>query len=268
MEQQEGKSKSLTLEEKLKLIELVESGRTIKDVSEEFAINRNTLHFIVKHKEKIRGSLIANPGIKGYKRIRPTRSNELEQKILDFMATSKNNRQKLSGNTIKVVALDLAAKLGVQSFAASNGWLCSFLKRNKLLMKDFNGSGSNDAEEAIRDESSDNIEKVAPSQFHVIENIVKLESSQETKSSELRNDYEGDISYDETDYFEESEVNEEPDVSAQEYPAGNWRNWCRLCGSCTTLPDVENFSQAISQVFKVRELLYCEVSIREFNFLL
>lgn len=69
-EQSEGKLKSLTLEEKLKLINLVESGRSVKEVAEEHGVNRNTLHYILKSRTRIRENVEANPGISSFKRIK------------------------------------------------------------------------------------------------------------------------------------------------------------------------------------------------------
>lgn len=70
LEPTEGKLKSLTLEEKMKLIDLVEGGRTVKEVAEEHGVNRNTLHYILKNRSKIRENISANPGISGFKRIK------------------------------------------------------------------------------------------------------------------------------------------------------------------------------------------------------
>lgn len=70
LEPTEGKLKSLTLEEKIKLIDQVEGGRSVKDVAEEHGVNRNTLHYILKNRSKIRDNISANPGISTFKRIK------------------------------------------------------------------------------------------------------------------------------------------------------------------------------------------------------
>lgn len=56
-----GKMKSLTIQEKLVIIDMVESGKSIKDVSEETGINRNSLHYILKNRSKIREEVGKNP---------------------------------------------------------------------------------------------------------------------------------------------------------------------------------------------------------------
>jgi hypothetical protein len=53
MDETQTKSKSLTILEKLEIIEMVENGRSVKEVAEETGINRNTLHYILKNRDKI-----------------------------------------------------------------------------------------------------------------------------------------------------------------------------------------------------------------------
>jgi len=225
MEQQEGKLKSLTLKEKMKLINLVENGKTIKEVSEDYSINRNTLHFILKNRDKIKGGLKANPGISGYKRIKQTKSPELEQRILAYMNESRENNIKLSGNIVKTVALEIAAELGVENFAASNGWLCSFFKRNKIMMSQFN-KGTDQYDD---DRSKTGAELVAWSEVEEPEEYL-----------EEKFDYQNELLEDEDTPYESVDMNYEVEAieEDQSYYAidesGLWRSWCRMCGSRET----------------------------------
>lgn len=134
----ESKLKSFTVEEKLKLIKQIENGKTVKDVSEEFGVNRNTLHYILKNKDKFKNKEKCNPAMLGFKRIRDVKYPELDQRILDLMYNHKNRGEKISGNTIKALALEIAAELNFKDFSGSNGWLCSFLKRHKIKLSEFN----------------------------------------------------------------------------------------------------------------------------------
>lgn len=62
MEQQSsGKMKSLTIQEKLSIINMVENGKSLKEVAEELSINRNTLHYILKNREKIKAEIGKKP---------------------------------------------------------------------------------------------------------------------------------------------------------------------------------------------------------------
>jgi hypothetical protein len=56
-----GKAKPLTIEQKLNVIEMVESGKSVKDVADGLGINKNTLHYIIKNKNKLRDEVEKNP---------------------------------------------------------------------------------------------------------------------------------------------------------------------------------------------------------------
>lgn len=218
MEHTTGKLKSLTLVEKLKLIEIVEMGRAVKDVAEEYSVNRNTLHYILKNREKIRESITANPCIAGFKRIKQTKSPELEQRVLAYMLDARAHDQKLSGSIVKTVALEFAAELGVQNFAGSNGWLHSFFKRNRINISDFNKGV-----DPYNDDSTINDSKIADEVFHENERT----ETDEHSANDL--------------YNIEMIVEECQDLvqDHEEHLDGVWRNWCRLCGKCETLPEHE-----------------------------
>jgi hypothetical protein len=57
----EPKLKSLTIQQKAALIDLIDGGRTIKDVAKELEISKNTLHYIYKNKEKIQQEIVFKP---------------------------------------------------------------------------------------------------------------------------------------------------------------------------------------------------------------
>lgn len=220
--QSTGKLKSLTLVEKLRLIEIVERGRSVKDVAEEFSINRNTLHYILKNKDKIREGISTNPGIAGYKRIKQTKSPELEQRILEYMLESRANEQKLSGSIIKTVALEFAAELGVENFAGSNGWLHSFFKRNRININDFN-KGIDPYHEA-----------------NEINNFKIIEEYQENDTVDSME--QDDSAIDSKDFgieMIEEEFQEDLKDVQEDHLDLPWGIWCRFCGKCETRPELE-----------------------------
>ena len=246
MEHSSGKLKSLTLVEKLKLIEIVEMGRAVKDVAEEFAINRNTLHYILKNRDKIREGIIANPGIAGFKRIKQTKSPELEQRVLEYMLESRANDQKLSGSIIKTVALEFAAELGVANFAGSNGWLHSFFKRNKINISDFNKGVDPYSEASITDPNKTN-EYINQNQHDSVTEKTQLWANESNIDEDYQdnNESEEHANNTEDDYTIEmidEELEESLDSSQiQEDHLDDvaWKNWCRLCGKCETMTETE-----------------------------
>lgn len=262
MEQTEGKLKSLPLVEKLKLIEIIESGRSVKDVAEEYAMNRNTLHYILKNKEKIRDAVNSNPGTGCFKRIKPTKSPELEQRVLNFMYESRLKNERISGNVVKTMALEIANDLNLENFAASNGWLCSFFKRNQISINEFNQA--TDAQRVIFDNEKDACEyvveevieeEVTMKEDDNVDNVVEFPSA-DFGSSENEIEAEGE------EYFE-SEIIDEDDESQVESQvdsdsAPEWRNWCRLCGNRESLPEIDQIvAELAQQLFDVSFFLNC-----------
>lgn len=243
MEQTGGKLKSLPLVEKLNLIEIIESGRSVKDVAEEFAINRNTLHYILKNKEKIRDAVNLTPGTAGHKRVKPTKSPELEMRVLAFMMESRSRNERISGSVIKAMALEIASELNLVNFAASNGWLFSFFKRNQISINEFNQATDakrfipeNVNDEYIIEEVIENIEKIKENEDILVEAV-----NTEFECSEHENEPENE-EFVEPEIIEEDEESQLDSVSDSE-----WRCWCRLCGSRETQIEVDQKVADIAQ---------------------
>ena len=271
MEQQEGKLKSLTLQEKLELITIVEDGRSVKDVAEEYAVNRNTLHYILKHKDTIRENLDARPGISNCKRIKKTKCPELEKRVLNYMYESRERHEKLSGSSIKAMALELASELEVENFSASNGWLFSLFKRHQITISEFNKG----IKSMVDSQKSSTCNSVNESKL-LVETIVEpspddtfVESPTFHETESTKPEYELVTSYDYNtstncnDYFETEIVNEddheerliEEDVQETE-PL--WRSWCRMCGGCDATQRIDDDKiEIVQQLLNVsRKLKY------------
>lgn len=240
----EGKLKSLTLQEKVRLINLVESGRAVKDVAEEYSVNRNTLFYILKNRNKIRESISISPGLPNYKRIKTTKSPDLEKRVLEFMMLQRSHNQKLSGGIIKNQALEIAMELEVENFGASNGWLHSFFKRNNISIAEFNKGADPYADaKRLEVECEDYYEEAGDSK---LDPLIKDESVRQALDEVIET-----VEYDQEEQDEftlEAEVEE----VVEEYVPPAWLNWCRVCGSRQTLPEVDSeLLEYANQVFQV-----------------
>lgn len=235
MSKSTGKLKSLTLEEKMKLIELVEDGKSVRDVAEEYGINKNTLHYILKHRDKIRDGLCLKPNVLGRKRIKDAKFPELEQRVIDFMEQSRRKKQKLSGNIIKAVALEIAAEADAVNFAASNGWLFSFFKRNSITISEFN--------KGLDPYSQDKLSNMQPTENFSEASIQNIEEKIEyDEESDINVEHLENVEYafpSENEYSEETfeaEKVSENQIADEQFEMEDkpmespWRNWCRMCG--------------------------------------
>lgn len=137
------KYKCLTIAEKKELIEKVEGGGKKSDVAKEFKIPLSTLSTIIKHKEKINATRSA--GV----RKRTTKGDfpRLEESLVIWLRQCRGQKVSISGNLLKEKAKEFASTLSIKNFAASEGWLTNFKKRNGVVFKKVCGeSGSvNDA---------------------------------------------------------------------------------------------------------------------------
>lgn len=57
----EPKLKSLTIFEKLEIIKMIDGGKPITEVAKELDINRNTLHYIYKQRDKFKSEVAKTP---------------------------------------------------------------------------------------------------------------------------------------------------------------------------------------------------------------
>lgn len=239
MELQENKLKSLTLQEKLELIAIIEAGRSVKDVAEEYAVNRNTLHYILKNREKIRAGINAQPGISGFKRIKKTKCPELEKRVLEFMYESREKNEKLSGSSIKAMALEFASELQVENFSASNGWLFAFFKRNQITISEFNKNVGPQHETPLKEVTDKTIIDEEPYEDELTENV----SDDLARIEEVSYDYSSNNELFETVEEEEQKL---------ELTDSSWRSWCRMCGDYDTLPVLDSPNiEVVQQLFDV-----------------
>lgn len=267
MEQTEGKLKSLPLVEKLKLIEIIESGRSVKQVAEEYAINRNTLHYILKNKDRIRDALNTNPGTAGFKRIKSTKSPELEMRVLNFMHESRSRNERLSGSIIKGMALEIAIELNLHNFAASNGWLFSFFKRNQISINDFNQVTS--AQRFDNEEILEFEEELTSSNYQQEE----VEESRQEFDQPLAQPDQIIESYEYSEEVEEfvetenvkDEGTAEDETLSEPAWVPDWRDWCRMCGNRETSIEIDKFLAEVAKQFFDVSKIYLTLILRSFT---
>jgi transposase-like protein len=139
-----GKStrKSFTAADKLKFIKQLEEGRSQKDVAAEFGIKQSTLSSIFSKKDELKRKAHEQPSFLKKKKPRPCKSPQLEKAMALFVQEARSQNVPLSGPIIQEKARMFAAKLGIQNFEASNGWLSKFNARNDISYKTICGESA------------------------------------------------------------------------------------------------------------------------------
>ncbi|KAE9528600.1 hypothetical protein AGLY_012175 [Aphis glycines] len=117
------KRKCLSISDKKKIIEEIESGKKKKEVADSFKIPFSSLSTILKQKEAILNTTDAQSSRKKRRLIR-------QQNI------------PVSGILIKEKAKSYAEMFGISDFTASDGWLSNFKKRHNLVFKKICGESA------------------------------------------------------------------------------------------------------------------------------
>lgn len=136
--------------------------------------------------------------------------------------------------------MEIASELNIPNFAASNGWLFSFFKRNKITISEFNKG--HDFYETSKRESSPIVDCIVDDEVVEIQ-FEKQESEEEIEMVlEEEPEEEAECEEDDNQYYEESEVIQE----------ASWRSWCRVCGNRETQPELEfQHSEIMKQLYLV-----------------
>lgn len=110
---------------KLNIIRAVDLGEKKADVAKKFNIMSSTLSTILKNRLEIEKSDV--PGYR--KRTRMFATHTLEKNLFDWLSIMKTTQETISGRHLQQKALEVAQRIGLENFQASNGWLYKFKNR-------------------------------------------------------------------------------------------------------------------------------------------
>lgn len=129
-----GKRRFLSLEDKLKLIQEVASGRKKSKVAAEYKMPMSTLSTILQKKNHILNAV--GSGVLMQRRsTRRTPYEKIERALLSWMTEARVSGEALTGPIIQQKAVDIAATMGFDNFTASTGWLQRFKQRHNMIFK-------------------------------------------------------------------------------------------------------------------------------------
>lgn len=129
-------NKCLTIPEKRRVIDAVESGQCRKDVASQFGILPSTLCMILKNKDRYSKDSTG-------KRLRKCGFPRLEETLVKWIHQCRGQNIPVGGYAIKEKAKSFAQSLGIEGFSASEGWLSNFKKRNGITSKKMSRESTN-----------------------------------------------------------------------------------------------------------------------------
>lgn len=127
------KRKHLTLENKVQIIKRHKEGRSVKALQHEYQCGQTQIYSIIKQQDDILATYESNSSRSSHSlghKARNSSFSKVNDSLYDWyrLACSKNIYP--DGPVLKEKAIEIADKLGVEGFKASNGWLEKWKKRH------------------------------------------------------------------------------------------------------------------------------------------
>lgn len=135
----------LTIEERLQIIQLHESGWKIGEIASDCKVPQSTVSTVVKNKQKWLEK-------KHHRHMRKTRvvgDVRLEKSMELFVQQARDNDMRLTCAMIREKALEFAEQFGNTSFKASSGWLDKFAKRHQITLKKAGAGASGESGDRV-----------------------------------------------------------------------------------------------------------------------
>ncbi|XP_022913914.2 tigger transposable element-derived protein 7-like [Onthophagus taurus] len=147
---------SLTINQKLQVINQLESGVSVSRICEQFGIRKQTVSDIKKNKDKLnKFSLMCDVDTKTKprKRMKLARETSLEEALFKWYVQQRSCGAAVRAVELKSAAIKLANLMNIISFKASEGWLWRFRKRHGIINKrNYEGEDESDVLNAPKDE--------------------------------------------------------------------------------------------------------------------
>ncbi|KAK2506730.1 hypothetical protein MC885_011508 [Smutsia gigantea] len=131
------KKKSLSIEEKIDIINAVESGKKKAEIAAEYGIKKNSLSSIMKNKDKVLEAFESLRFDPKRKRLRTAFYTDLEEALMRWYRIAQCLNVPVNGPMLRLKANDFAQKLGHNDFKCSNGWLDRFKSSSVEGSKEF-----------------------------------------------------------------------------------------------------------------------------------
>ncbi|XP_056658750.1 tigger transposable element-derived protein 4 [Monodelphis domestica] len=129
------KKKSVSIEEKIDIINAVESGKKKAEIAAKYGIKKNSLSSIMKNKDKVLEAFESLRFDPKRKRLRTAFYTDLEEALMRWYRIAQCLNVPVNGPMLRLKANDFAQKLGHSDFKCSNGWLDRFKSRYGLVFR-------------------------------------------------------------------------------------------------------------------------------------
>lgn len=132
---------TLTINNKLRVIEQLENGVPGKKIAEEFGISQQTVSDIKKQKESIKSFALKfdvgndKSSASNRQTLKKPKEVLLEEAVLKWYSQQRASGIEVSGVELQAAAENFANHLKLQNFACSSGWLWRFRQRHNITSR-------------------------------------------------------------------------------------------------------------------------------------
>lgn len=131
------KHKTLTLKDKMQIINMLDNGESMADVALHYGIGRSTIYDIKLRRTKIMANV--NNISENRKTLKFGKHPELDSALYNWFLEQRAMDIVVNGDKLKEMAKEIYKRIAKRDFKASSGWLDKFKKRYGIK---FNTSGT------------------------------------------------------------------------------------------------------------------------------
>ncbi|XP_054746495.1 tigger transposable element-derived protein 4-like [Anastrepha obliqua] len=137
------KKKVLSFKEKMEIINVFEKDKlSVRGIGKRFNIGKTQAAEINKSKEKIRSKWESGVNVHQKQSFLKEGGSEIDKMYFNWFAKARSQNIPISGPILKANAMEIAGKLGVPNFNASDGWLNKWRIRNNVAFKCVSGEAA------------------------------------------------------------------------------------------------------------------------------
>ena len=131
-----------SIKERYAALKEVEEGSSKSQVAMKYGIPKNTLSTWIKNKEKIFESMKTQGNKSKRRRLKQGTFANLDDLIFKWLLTVRSRNVVVSASILKTKAKELAEKINIKGFQASDGWLDRWKNRYNVSFKTVSGEGN------------------------------------------------------------------------------------------------------------------------------
>ncbi|KAL1232330.1 Tigger transposable element-derived protein [Trichinella spiralis] len=176
----------LTLLQKRDVLEKLRTGKmSMREVASEYGIALSTVSNIRKNEAQILSQLDGSSSKSRRRRMRKTVNAEVNELMFQFFVRCRAKLIPITGQLLQTKAIDIARRMGINDFHASNGWLESFTRRHNVKFRTISGEAAA-VEPSVIDEPSANVHECTEGiADEIVEEFLSKSTAKEVLSEEV-----------------------------------------------------------------------------------